>query len=472
MSEKKENKRMIFVLIVICIMFLALVIYINYFQIFKSEEVRNNPYNKRMWANEDKVERGSIYDRNGSLLAYNGKGEDSNKRYYNYGPLYSHVIGYSYREYGKSGLELSYNNVLLDIKESAALNDLKNIVLPKSVGNDLVLTIDHKLQSKSRELLKGKKGTVITMNPKNGQIYSMVSYPDFDLENLKEEWQNISESEDSPFLNRATQGLYTPGSIFKLITTSSFLETENINYLYTCNSKALIDGYEFNDYANISHGDIDLYGAFVNSCNPYYVEKVQEIGSDKLGKKAEDFLINKKIPFDLNIEKSRFDYSNLKKTKLAASSIGQGDVLVTPMNMLLVTSAIANDGVMMKPKLVKEIRNKNGKIIRDYKKEELKKSLEIEDAKEIKEMMRRVITSGTGKSASIKNIEIAGKTGTAENASGKTHSWFVGYSDKDNPKIAIIVLLEESGLTGAKGAAPIARDLIIYSYNNINFEEE
>jgi peptidoglycan glycosyltransferase len=132
----------------------------SYFQVFRAEKIKQNSYNKRLWINEENIVRGSILDRNGTVLAYSEKQGDEIKRYYKYGRLYSHIIGYSYREYGKAGLELTYNSQLLNINENSAINEIINIVAPSTVGNNLELTIDHGLQEKTRNLLKGKKGTV------------------------------------------------------------------------------------------------------------------------------------------------------------------------------------------------------------------------------------------------------------------------------------------------------------------------
>lgn len=470
---QKENKRIITVLVALCSLLISLVIYISYFQVFKAESIKENSYNKRLWLNEENVLRGSILDRNGKIISYSEKEDDKNIRYYPYGRLYSHIIGYSYRQYGKSGLEKEYNNELLDINENNALNEIKNLVLPKSVGNDLKLTIDHNVQEKSQTLLKGKKGSIITMNPKTGEIYSMVSMPDFDSANLDSEWKGIIESSESPLLNRSIQGLYEPGSIFKVITSVAILETYGIDKNYMCQGNATIEGYTFKDYGNGVHGKLDLKGAFKNSCNPYFVEKSLMVGKEKLGEVADKFMINEEIPFDLDVKKSKFDYKkSMGKTKIAASSIGQGDVLVTPLNMAMMVSAIANDGKMVKPILVKDIINKNGKIIKTNSTEILSQVSNDGVVEEVKEMMREVVVSGTGKNASIKNVKVSGKTGTAENSSGKSHSWFIGFAPYEDPKLAIVVVLESEGTTGEKGAAPIARDMIIYGLNNINFVEE
>ncbi len=428
--------------------------------------------NKRLWINEENVVRGNILDRDGEILAYSKKEGETSKRYYPYKNLYSHLIGYSYRQYGKVGLENEYNSELLDLNEENALDELKNLVLPKSEGNDIRLTIDHNVQEKSRKLLKGKKGSIITMNPKTGEIYSMVSLPDFDPSDLDNEWKGIIEDEDRPLFNRSIQGLYEPGSIFKIITTTAISETFGIDKNYTCTGKITVDGYTVNDYGGYSHGDIDLKAAFKDSCNPYFVEKSLLLGKDKLGEVADRYMINKDIPFDLSVKKSSFDYEkSMNKNEIAASGIGQGNVLVTPLNMALMTSSIANNGKMVKPSLVKEIVEKNGKIVPVNDIEVLSNVTSDGIAKDLREMMREVVVSGTGKNASIKNVELAGKTGTAENASGSSHSWFVGFAPYEDPKLVVAVILEEEGATGGKAAAPIARDMIIYGLNNINFSD-
>lgn len=466
----KEIKRVILLLAGFCIMFIGLIVYISYFQVFVAEGIKSNSYNKRLWINEENTLRGSIIDRDGNILVYSEKKDDTNIRYYKYGSLYSHTIGYSDREYGKAGLELQYNNILLDINDNKAINEFKNIVAPSTNGNTLKLTLDHETQIKAKDLLKGRKGAIVAMNPTTGEVYAMVSLPDFDTANLNVDWKGISEDVNSPLLNRATAGLYTPGSIFKVVTSVAALESENLNKEYDCVGSTIIDGYKFKDYQGKSHGHLDLKGALVKSCNTYFTEKSLLIGKTKMQQVSESFMFNNKIPFDLPVKISNTPYKdNLGKTDIAAASIGQGKVVATPLNMALVASAIANNGEMVKPILVKEIISKNGKVLRTNSTEVLSSVTSSLIANEIKDMMSEVVKSGTGTNASIKNVKVAGKTGTAENASGKSHAWFIGFAPADNPKIAIAVVLEEEGSSGGASAAPIARDLIIYGLNNINF---
>lgn len=464
----KESKRIIIVLIGMCILFLSLIVYISYFQIFKAEKTKNNSYNKRLWISEDKTLRGSIMDRNGEVLAYSKKSGEKYIRHYNYGRLYSHVIGYSYREYGKTGLELKYNNTLLDISENQAINEIKNIVSDKSIGNDLVLTLDHGLQEIAKKLLKGKKGSIVAMNPVTGEIYTMVSMPDFNAETLREDWKDISEDLNSPLLNRATQGLYPPGSIFKLIPAMAILSSD-IEKEYKCVGETTIDGYNIKDYNPKGHGDIGLEEALVFSCNTYFAEKSLLVGKERIGEIAEKFYINRNIDFDLPVKVSKFPYKeNIGKTDISASAIGQGKVEVTPLNMLMLASSIANNGEMVKPILLKEVLSSTGKKKMEMNKKVLSQSIDSITAEKIKNYMVEVVEKGTGKSAKIKGVKVAGKTGTAENQSDKSHAWFIGFAPADNPKVAVVVLLEEEGRTGGTAAAPIAKDIMKYAIDNIN----
>lgn len=464
----KEIKRIIAVLLGICLLFIILIGYLSFFQVFRADAIVKNSYNKRLWINEEKVLRGSIIDRNGKILAYSEEEGEGYRRLYNFGRLYSHIIGYSYREYGKVGLELQYNNLLLNISENTPIGEIKNIVLPSTEGNTLKLSLDHHLQNFSRGQMKGKKGAVVLMNPRTGEIYSMVSMPDFDTSRLKEDWNDIMEDKDSPFLNRATSGLYIPGSAFKVVTAAALIDSPHIDKEYTCTGTAKIHGYILKDYDEKGHGKINLEEALVKSCNTYFAEKGLEVGKDKLGEVMDRFMINKNIPFDLASKKSTFPHRDkLGQTDIATAAIGQGQVLVTPLNMAMIASGIANGGDIMKPILLKEAISPEGRVVKSVKTEVLSRATDVFTANELKNMMVEVVKRGTGSNASIKNYRVAGKTGTAENPSGKSHAWFIGFVPADEPQFAIAVVLEEEGSTGGRAAAPIGRNILIEALNNI-----
>lgn len=465
---KKEIKRMARVLTVMCLLFVSLIVYLSYFQVFTAPTIKDNNFNKRSWIDEENILRGTISDRNGKTLAYSEKTEGSSLRHYNYGNLYSHIIGYSYREYGKSGLELTYNNELLNLKDSSTFKEIKKIIKPDGEGNNLKLTLDHELQEIARNSLEGKKGSIVVMNPKNGEIYAMVSRPDFDSSVLRDDWQDMVENPDSPFLNRATNGLYAPGSIFKVITTVAGLESPNVSKAYECNGSVTIDGYTLKDYGDNAHGKLGIEDALVKSCNVYFAQLGVEVGKGKLGEVSEKFMLNKEIPFDIPVKSSKFAYGeNIEKTDIAASSIGQGKTLVTPLNMAMVAASIGNEGKMVKPILVKEINSPEGNLLDLKDTETISQVTDPLIANQVKNMMVEVVNRGTGTNAIIENIKVAGKTGTAENPTGKSHSWFIGFAPANEPKVAISVVLESEGAGGGKAAAPIARQLMIETLNRI-----
>lgn len=464
-----ESKRIIRVLVVFSALFISLILYLSYFQIFKSEKILEHSFNKRNFIGEEKILRGKISDRNGEVLAFSEKEDEIQTRNYPKGSRYAHIIGYSYREYGKSSLESTYNKELLDLKESNPIDELKEILESgnEQFGNDLTLTIDDRLQKKAYELLGEEKGSIVLMNPKTGEVYAMASNPGFNPENLKEEWGNLVESEDSVLLNRATMGLYTPGSVFKVITATGSLKDPDIDKQFNCEGSYTVDGYTLSDYGKASHGNIDLREALVKSCNVSFAKTGVQLGRDSLRDIAELYMLNKSVPFDLQTAKSQFSKEKMDDAELSATSIGQGKTLVTPLNMALVASAIANDGEMVKPLLVKEVIDHEGKVLRKNTTKIISTVSTPEQAAELKSMMAEVVERGTGKNASISNVNVAGKTGTAENETDKAHAWFIGFAPVEEPKVAIAVVLENNGSTGGTAAAPIARDLFKEALNRL-----
>ncbi len=458
-----EPKRIIRVLVVFTGLFISLVVYLSYFEVFEAAKIQKNAYNKRQWVNEENILRGMIVDRNGNTLAYSEKTENGQIRYYPYENIYSHIIGYSSKEYGKAGLESSYNQELLAIDAGNPIQEFKDkLSKTEKKGNHLILTIDHDLQVYANQKLKGKKGAIVALNPQTGEIYAMVSKPDFNPSKLKENWTEIIENPDSPLLNRGTMGLYTPGSVFKVITATAALEDEEVSKGFQCKGSVSIEGYTLKDYGETAHGAIDLEEALVKSCNVAFSQMGLELGKTKLKDTAQRYWFNKEISFDLSTKNSIFPESKIvTKPDLGASAIGQGKILVTPLNMAMVAASISNDGRMMKPILVKEVLSPEGRTIKTGRVATLSQVSSEEVIAQLKEMMVQVVEKGTGRNARIKNVKVAGKTGTAENETKKTHAWFIGFAPAEDPKIAIAVVLESIDKTGGESAAPIARDIMI-----------
>ncbi len=458
----ENNKKIVHIIILVSFLFLSIIVYLTYIQIFKADKMATNPYNRRQWAIEDKTIRGSIYDRNGVVLAETEISEDGKmKRLYNHGSLYSHIIGYSSRQYGKAGLESYYNNELLSLTNENTVAKLKETITGQPlVGYNLELTLDHNLQQKAENLLRGKTGSVVAVNPKTGEILASISKPDYNPNKLADTWADLIVDEKSPLLNRSISGLYPPGSIYKLIIAAGVLENQDIDSNYTCTGSITIDGYNLTDVNKIAHGPVDLKKSLVLSCNTNFARLGVDLGSKNVTDISKQFFMGKKLGGNMPITESRYPYDgNMKPTDLAAVSIGQGRLLVTPIHMALLASTFANDGLMMYPYIVEKVRGVDSLVVSASKTEGVQ-IISEDIAKEIKDMMVAVVKDGTGRYARISGVNVAGKTGSAQNETGDNHAWFIGFAPAEDPQIAVAVLLESEGRSGGEAAAPIAREVI------------
>lgn len=473
-GDMRERKRMIYLLVLVCGLFLTLIGYLTWFQLFKGDKLVSNPYNRRQWEKENNTIRGIIHDRNGIVLAKNKKIEDHYERVYPYGSLYSHVIGYNSRSYGRTMLEAAFNKELLGETGIGSVFNFNAGPQEERKGNNLYLSVDHRLQKLAEELLGDRNGAVVAMDPGTGEVLAMVSKPDFDPNNkaLSEKWQDLVESEQHPFFPRATQGLYIPGSTYKMATAAAAVENGLDKLIFNDRGSVTIDGKVFRNFDGKSYGKIDVTKGFALSSNVVFSLLGEELGFDGLQDVSSRLGMGRELSFDLPVKQSAFPYKSMARAEAAAVGMGQGKLLVTPLHMAMITSCIANGGNMMRPRLVIHATDSEGDVTDRWGPSILFRALRKETAARVGAMMREVVRSGTGKRAAIRGIEVAGKTGTAENElSGKQrdreHAWFAGYAPYENPEIVVTVILEYGGSTGGKTAAPIARKLIQEYLNHI-----
>ncbi|MGO1579973.1 MAG: peptidoglycan D,D-transpeptidase FtsI family protein [Peptoniphilaceae bacterium] len=475
----KENKKILILLIFLIVLFMSLIVYLSYFTIFKASEVIDNPANRRDYIDIAGIKRGSILDRRGEVVAFSDGEKYNYVRHYPYPNIYSHVIGYNSKTRGNSALESSYNKELLGLGESRTLKTIKAFFDKKvslDKGNDLVITIDTKIQQKSRDLLDdlGEKASIVVMNPKSGEILSLVSYPDFNVETIDKDYASIVKQNNGAFYNSAIQGGYAPGSTMKLITAASIIEND-IDQNYKDEGEESLGGHPIRNAGNKEYGRIDLNKAFTFSVNTYFANKAILLGNERLGQSAEKFMFNKKIDFDLNTSSSRlsvskFNYNKWDNQALASAAIGQADVLATPLQMCMVASSIANEGKMMQPYIVSSIRGADGSEIMTREPKVLSQAVLPETAEEIKDMMINVVRRGSGKAASLRSVQVAGKSGTAQRSidNNDYNAWFIGFAPADNPQVAVAIVVENVDSLGGEIAAPIARDIIRYSLSELN----
>ena len=463
MNKLRSNIKLIF--IVFTLLFISLVVYLTHFITVERERLIQSSYNRRLWEQEAKVMRGTIYDSKGRPLAETGYEGGIKKRIYSGGKAFGPLIGYSDPVLGRAGLESVFNGELLGVSEQDPVTLLRQKILGVSErGSDVYLTIDLDLQRTAYDLFQGRKGALAAIEPQTGRILALVSSPGYDPSNVKENWDNLSEDENKPLINRATQGLYPPGSVFKIITLAAALsynpeiETEKF---YTP-GYIKIDGSIIRDGQHLWPGEYDLTTAFRFSSNTVFIQIGQSVEREKMISMVEAFGFNRATKSDIPIAKSTFPKPPIigGNVEMAESFIGQGRLLCTPIQMAQVAAVIANNGNTVTPYIAREIVSSLGTVKDTLPKVSQSQVISPEVADKIKALMIDVVRYGTGKAAAIKGVEVAGKTGSAENPHGQAHAWFVGFAPAEDPKIAVAVVVENAGSGGAV-AGPIAREVIL-----------
>lgn len=439
-------------------LFALVCLYLLYFNLFEARVISSNSYNRRLRESSENIIRGSIQDKNGEVLAKSTKYKSGIKRNYVYPRYFSHIIGYSSKNLGSSGLEAYYNKELMS--SSDTMEDLRSKLNDYYIkGNNIKLTLDRSLQVYAAEQLRGKKGSIVVLRPDTGEILAMVSKPDFDPSDIQNDWESLIKDKKSPLLNRAVEGLYPPGSIFKLILTSSIYRNNLQDREIECTGEVNIGGYIIKDSDGKAHDKIKLADALKYSCNSYFIKQGLQLGNINAYNEATKFRFNKNIQTDMKISQSVFP-NKTDNTNIAQQSIGQGEVLMTPLHAALMAAAIANKGIMMQPYAVSSIMDSENRAIRDFKPKQIGQIIDEKTANIIRDLMVEVVKSGTGTRAKVSKVVVAGKTGTAEVGSNqKSHAWFVGFAPADKPRVAIAVLIENGG-GGGSIAAPIASKVL------------
>ena len=474
------------VMIIFLFLFVALISYIAYFQTFKAPDIAADQGNRRLWAKRNEILRGPIYDRDGNVLTQSKRETVlTQSRSYVDGDLYCHALGYISNKYGLTGLEESYDTELSTYSSVGTnirsfLNDLDFDKLKQGflsrgeeeekIGNGIKTTLNKNVQQAAYNALGQRKGAAVALNPKTGEVLAMVSKPTFNANDLDSVMAaaNSGNDKNNSLLNRSISGKYPPGSTFKTITTASALENMPgvLNRTFTDNGKLVFNSsYSLSNAGGAAYGSLNLKTAFAVSSNVVFGTLAGELGNDKLKSTAEDFGFNKTIPSDgFTISQSQFPkLESYEEGMIAQSGIGQSSIVATPMQMALVASTIANDGVMMKPRLVNQVIDMNGNIVKNIEPEKYKTVLNSTDALTIKDFMKNLVSSSSSMYF-FNGLDAAGKTGTAdhldENGNEATpHSWFIGFAPADNPVVAVAVIVENGGF-GAKAAAPVAAEIM------------
>jgi penicillin-binding protein A len=469
-------------------MLLLVFVALNRVQFFEAEAIADNPANIRSLIARYSVDRGDIITLDKKVVARSVEtgGRYKFEREYPEGDMYAHVTGYDSPNFGQTGVEATFDDQLQGEEGVISIRDFNDRFLGGTErGDNVVLTIDSRLQEVARSALGEQEGAVVALDPSTGDVRAMWSNPTFDPNPLtsfdaKESTQFRKSlnplSNFSPLVSRVAQLGYPPGSTFKVVTTAAALESGEFQPSSTFPDPQALDLpltddtlTNFTKTTCVGGGEIDLATALTISCDTTFASLGLRI-FDQLKDTAEDFGFNDTIPFDIRTEPSTFpDVPDDEEPVRAFAGIGQGSVVGTPLQMALVAAAVANGGDVPRPRLVDEVTDPAGGLVERFAPETIGTAMSPENAAELADMMVSVVQdpSGTGTAAQIPGIEVAGKTGTAQSAEGAApHAWFISFAPADDdPKLAVAVIVENGGSAGSEAtggavAAPIAKAIL------------
>jgi penicillin-binding protein A len=471
----------------------ALIIATTYWQTWAVAGLEARQDNAIQRVAEFTIDRGRIYASDGkTVLAKNVrrkvKGKKLFYRRYPHGTLAPHVVGYASESRSRAGIERSVNDYLTgangDLRTVAetTLDQLKGVTVK---GNDLVLTLDVPAQRAAVDALEGLCGAAVALDPKTGRVLALASSPTFNSNAVANGFNRIRKRKSkacsyaAPLLDRATQGLYPPGSTFKVVTASAALDSG----AYTPESEFVDPGYCIEYGKRVSNagnpeigpeifGTLSLFTALQHSVNSVFCNIGKKIGAGKIIDYSRKFGFYDEpgidLPLDAQSPSGLYKGNNLFLPKRPATQVdpgrlafGQERLLVTPLQMAMVAGTLANNGVLMRPHLVDQVRTREGKVVTKTKPQRVRRVVSPKVAREINEMMQAAVTSGTGTRAQIPGVAVAGKTGTAETGvQGRYTTWFITFAPADKPKVAVAVALENQQGFGGTTAAPIAKEIM------------
>lgn len=464
-ESSKKSKLNIPVISVTCLfvaVFLFMMVYICYYSLTNKQALINNSYNGRQQILTAKNIRGTIYSGEGDILAKTVSGtEGKESREYPYDNLFAHVVGYSTN--GRAGVEALGNYYLINSNAPLADKAANNAAGGKYPGDDVYTTLNVDLQQVAYDALGVYKGAIIVTETKTGKVLAMVSKPDYNPNQIDTIWEGlVADRESSILLNRATQGLYPPGSTFKIITALEYIK-ENPdtfeNYTYNCSGSFTYGSDRINCYHGQSHGNEDFAKSFAKSCNSSFANIGMELDRSKLKATLDSLLFNQELPLSMSYNKSRIEVNeDSSSTDMMQVAIGQGTTGMTPMHLNMITNAIANQGTLMKPYFIERVENTTGTVVKQFSPSTYKKLITETEADALKALMHEVVEKGTASRLKDLSYTAAGKTGSAEynNVKEDSHAWFTGFAPVEVPEISVTIIIEGAG-SGGDYAVPIAK---------------
>jgi peptidoglycan glycosyltransferase len=461
-------------------LFVLLSLALPYWQVLRAPEMLARADNPRPAEEERRIERGRILSIDGQELAVSRRGADGvSVRAYSYAPLAA-TVGYWSGRYGNGGIESARD---LDLRGDGRLTSLaslsRRLLHQPVIGDDVVLSIDLRLQKVADDALGKANGAIVVLNASTGAILAQVSHPYIDPNRLEADWDKIKADPARPLLNRATQGLYTPGSTFKTVTLAAALDSGMLSpsstFSYTLRAPDAVHKSWWHQSQNgilcanhpTNQGQFDLTAAYAWSCNVAFSEIGLQLGPETFSDYARRFGLGSAAPLEIPAAVSElFHTPNYfsgpeQRYALASTAFGQGELAVTPLQMALIAAAVVNEGMIPRPYLVAELRDRQGNVTGRTAPQRWRTAMSPQTANLERSIMSASTEWGWAQTARIPGVSMGGKTGTAETGdpSKPPHSWFIGFAQGKTATYAIAVIKEFTGY-GSEEAAPAAKKVL------------
>jgi len=463
------------------VLFGALFVQLNVIQVLRADEYEDKPDNTRAVLRDYLRPRGQIVSADGTVLARSVEveGEQELRREYPEHDLFAHVTGYFSLRYNKDGVERTYNDELAGRGGADSVENYVDLLLEDDHTRDVHLTVDRSVQQAARDALGQKKGAVVALDPRDGSIIAMWSFPSFDPEAISQlddaaserGWGLLNADPANPLLPRAYRESYFPGSTFKVVTATAGLGSGSVTpeqpvYPQSRDYVAPQTNRPIRNFGGGTCGGA-LFDILRVSCNTAFAQMGVDIGAERLVGTARDFGFGDRAPLDLPaVARSAIDDPSFFEQNvplLAQTAIGQ-QVRATPLQMALVAAGIANGGEVMRPHVLRDVRDRDGEVVRRFTPSAWTRAASAENAALVRDAMVGVVENGTARALQVPGVPTAGKTGTAQLGNGTSHAWIIGFAPADAPRVAIAVIVEAqpgaSEQTGGRVAAPIARAVL------------
>ena len=464
------NRAMSKVFIITVVLFVALIANLTWIMGVRAQWFQDRPENKRSIAEEQKIKRGEIRGYDGSVIAGVDRRSGYYYRDYPSGTIAPQLVGYDSVRYGRTGIESQYNDALTGQSSDLGVqNWVDKLLGRRPKGANLKLTLVPGVQKVAQQALQGQKGAIVLLDPKTGALIASASAPTYDPANLEDQWARLSKDDTAPLLNRPTQGLYVPGSSFKVVTGSAGLDNGKVtpDTRFVDTGTYVVFGGKVTNYGGEVFGPNDFTYALTASINTTFAKVGNLLGKKRLIAGAQRYGFYQTPPLPLPageiVPSGRYGKKGILSPNafmdpldVAWAACGQERLLATPLQMALVAGGVANGGRVMKPYYLQEIVTADGNVVSKAQPEQWLVATKAVTASQLNTMMQNVVNYGTGTQAALEGISVAGKTGTAEKGDGTNLAWFIGFAPADDPQVAIAVVIEDTQSTGGEAAAPLA----------------